>query len=149
MLVFLLLSGTLRQRFPDMLLSKKILFLIHCSMLKMNNWYHLRVLMPCLMIFQREDDPLITGTRIVFTAVASETDLLYSLHWQYVSTIAMMLHWWLNFTKRDDITQCSLHCCEMSIEPWLVTEVWRGMDPGVSESSPHKPGVTGTGGQTG
>ena len=51
--------------------------------------------------------------------------------------------------KRWHHTQCSLHCCEMSIEPWLVTEVWRGMDPGVSESSPHKPGVTRTGGQTG
>ena len=32
--------------------------------------------MPFLMIFQREDYPLVTGTRIVATAVASETDIL-------------------------------------------------------------------------
>ena len=30
-----------------------------------------------------------------------------------------------------------------------MTELRSGMDPGVSESSSHKPGVTGTGGQTG
>ena len=57
--------------------------------------------MPFLMIFQREDDPLVTGTRVVATAVASETDF-FAHYTNTISTIAM--HWRPNFTQRDDIT---------------------------------------------
>ena len=111
-----------------------------------------RVFLPFLMIFQREDDPLIIWTRIVATAVTPEIDTKYCMVWHYN---VVQFNWWLNFTKKMT-TRNAMFTAVLWDEYWAPTGDWGGLRSGEEgprcvrcESSAHKPGVTGAGGQTG